>query len=116
MLWSFNYLCGTVGIVAVVIIRESGVLKMDCTENIVICKCEDITLDEIKNAIKNGAKDINSIKRITRAGMGCCQGHVCETIIQKILIGENVNIDARHLLLRRNPPLINILLKEIANL
>jgi len=57
-------------------------------DNIIICRCEEITLGEIKQAIKEGARDVTGIKRRTRAGMGLCQGRTCEKLIQQILKEE----------------------------
>ena len=55
-------------------------------DDIVICRCEEITLSEIKRAIKEGgALDVTGIKRRTRAGMGLCQGRTCEKLVQQIL-------------------------------
>jgi len=58
---------------------------MSKDEDIIICRCEEITLKEIKEAIKNGARDVTGVKRRTRAGMGLCQGRTCERLIQQIL-------------------------------
>ena len=57
-------------------------------DDMVICRCEEVTLGEIKQAIKNGAKTITEVKRRTRAGMGLCQGRTCEKMVEKILIQE----------------------------
>ncbi|MGM0421327.1 MAG: (2Fe-2S)-binding protein [Bacillota bacterium] len=57
-------------------------------DNLIICRCEEITLGEIKQAIKNGARSVTDIKRRTRAGMGLCQGRSCEIIIQRIICQE----------------------------
>lgn len=54
-------------------------------EDIIICRCEEVTLREIQEAIKNGARDVTGVKRRTRAGMGLCQGRTCERLIQQIL-------------------------------
>ena len=39
--------------------------------SIEVCQCMGITLDEIMEAIKNGACDIESIMEQTEAGTGC---------------------------------------------
>ncbi len=54
-------------------------------EDIIICRCEEVTLKDIKDAIEDGARDVNGVKRRTRAGMGLCQGRTCERLIQQIL-------------------------------
>lgn len=60
-------------------------------EDVIVCRCEEITLGEIKKAIKKGAKTVTEVKRRTRAGMGLCQGRSCETIVQRLL-SEELNL------------------------
>ena len=57
-------------------------------DDMVICRCEEITLGEIKDAIREGFKTLNGIKRITRAGMGLCQGQTCQRLVTRILTEE----------------------------
>lgn len=56
----------------------------------VVCRCETITEGEIVDAIRRtpGAKDLDGIKRRTRAGMGRCQGGFCTPRIMEILARE----------------------------
>lgn len=48
---------------------------------VVICRCEDVTLDEIRDLIARGYTTIEEIKRITRCGMGPCQGRTCRQLV-----------------------------------
>jgi len=57
-------------------------------DDMIVCRCEEVTLGEIKRAIAEGAVDLTGIKRRTRAGMGLCQGRTCESLIQRILAQE----------------------------
>ena len=57
-------------------------------DNLIICRCEEITKGEIKEAIRSGISTLNGIKRITRAGMGLCQGQTCERLVSQILSEE----------------------------
>lgn len=50
-------------------------------ENTIVCRCEDITLKEIRDLIKEGFKTVDEIKRISRCGMGPCQGRTCRQIV-----------------------------------
>lgn len=47
----------------------------------IICRCEDITLGEIREQIALGKYTIEEIKRACRAGMGPCQGRTCAHLI-----------------------------------
>ncbi len=57
-------------------------------DDLVICRCEEITRAEIKAAIRNGIHTLNGVKRITRAGMGLCQGQTCQQLVARILVEE----------------------------
>lgn len=57
-------------------------------DKIIICRCEEITLGEIKKAIREGAHDADSVKRMTRAGMGLCQNKTCYSLIARIISTE----------------------------
>ena len=46
-------------------------------DHVIICRCEEITYGEIKQAIRDGATTLDGIKRVTRAGKGLCQGRTC---------------------------------------
>ena len=56
---------------------------------LVICRCEQITDDEIKAAIsESGARTHRDLRLMTRAGMGACQGRCCEGLVRKMLVQE----------------------------
>src|SRR5699024_1025621 len=47
-------------------------------EDTVVCRCEEVTRGEITTARADlAAEDPRSLKGITRAGMGICQGRIC---------------------------------------
>lgn len=54
-------------------------------ENIIICRCEDVTLADIHQLFDQGYTDIEEVKRILRVGMGPCQGNTCSGLIQREL-------------------------------
>ncbi len=56
----------------------------------VVCRCETISEGEIINAIHApaGARDLDGVKRRTRAGMGRCQGGFCGPKVLEILARE----------------------------
>nr|MCR4713537.1 NAD(P)/FAD-dependent oxidoreductase [Treponemataceae bacterium] len=56
----------------------------------IICRCEMITEAEIVQAVKSpvGAKDLDGVKRRTRAGMGRCQGGFCSPRVTEIISRE----------------------------
>ncbi len=72
---------------------KKNLQKQTDADDLVICRCEEITRTEIKEAIRNGMRTLNGIKRITRAGMGLCQGQTCQRLIARIL-SEELGISA----------------------
>ena len=56
----------------------------------IVCRCETITEAEIVEAIHRpaGARNVDAVKRRTRAGMGRCQGGFCTPRIAEILSRE----------------------------
>ena len=47
----------------------------------VICKCNNVDIDTIENAITNGCKTMNEIFDCTTAGVGPCGGSCRRTIL-----------------------------------
>jgi NAD(P)H-nitrite reductase large subunit len=58
------------------------------SDDMIVCRCEEVTAGQIKQAISEGARDVVGVKRRVRAGMGLCQGHTCEKLVQQILCSE----------------------------
>ena len=57
-------------------------------DDVLVCRCEEVTAGEIRAAIRAGATDVTQVKLRTRAGMGLCQGRTCELLVQQILSQE----------------------------
>ena len=55
-----------------------------------MCRCEGVTEGEILDAIRTnpGARDLDGVKRRTRAQMGRCQGGFCSPYITELLARE----------------------------
>jgi bacterioferritin-associated ferredoxin len=52
-------------------------------DDMIVCRCERVTLKEIKGMIQAGSRDVNEIKALTRAGMGACGGKTCQALITR---------------------------------
>ena len=63
-------------------------MSLGFDDDMIVCRCEEITVGEIRQAIALGAKDVVGVKRRTRAGMGLCQGRTCEKMVQQIISQE----------------------------
>lgn len=47
------------------------------TPKIFLCRCEDVTVSEFREAYREGFNEIESLKRYTGVGTGFCQGKGC---------------------------------------
>jgi hypothetical protein len=47
------------------------------TPDTLVCRCEEVPASAIAEAVGLGAGDSRTVKLLTRAGMGWCQGRVC---------------------------------------
>ena len=50
-----------------------------------VCRCEDVTLHELEEAVERGHDDIESLKRYTGFGTGWCQGKSCVALCARLL-------------------------------
>ena len=46
-------------------------------DDMIICRCEEITKGEIRRAVHDGMFTLTEIRRYLRTGMGLCQGQTC---------------------------------------
>ncbi len=70
--------------------EREELIKKNSAYGRIICRCETITEGEILDAIHApaGARDVDGVKRRTRAGMGRCQGGFCGSKVVEILSRE----------------------------
>ena len=87
---------------------------VNLNNNLTVCRCENVKINDIKEAIKNGAFGPNQIKLFTRIGMGNCQGRQCSNsltiILSNILNKKESDIGN----LRARPPLKFVTLKNLS--
>lgn len=79
-----------------------------------ICRCSDLTLEDIRKLINDGYTSLDEIKRVSRAGMGPCQGRTCSQLILKEIskiTGKKIS-DLKNSTTR--PPTVGIKLNTIA--
>ena len=76
--------------------EREALIKENPDFGVMICRCEKVSLGEIKDAIHRscGARTIKGVKKRVRPGFGKCQGGFCEVLVGKILaeeLGKEVN-------------------------
>ena len=57
-------------------------------DELIICRCEEITQGEIRRAVHDGMWTVTEVKRFLRAGMGLCQGQSCQKQVRAIIARE----------------------------
>jgi NADPH-dependent 2,4-dienoyl-CoA reductase/sulfur reductase-like enzyme len=81
-----------------------GHLAKGLPDATILCRCENITVGEVRAAADQGLREINRVKAATRLGMGRCQGRVCGIAGAEVLaarLGVSVDSVGR---LRAQPP------------
>ncbi|MBF6634980.1 MAG: (2Fe-2S)-binding protein [Planococcus sp. (in: Bacteria)] len=51
----------------------------------IVCRCEEITLGEIKGTVEKFHCSSREVKLRTRAGMGSCGGRTCRSMIDRLV-------------------------------
>src|SRR5205085_7144573 len=51
----------------------------------IACRCEEVTVGQIRCAVRLGAPGPNQLKAFTRCGMGPCQGRICGPIVSAVI-------------------------------
>ena len=52
------------------------------TDDTLVCRCEEVPAGRIREAVDDlGARDARTVKLLTRAGMGWCQGRMCGSAV-----------------------------------
>ncbi len=54
------------------------------TDRLLVCRCEDVTARDVRRAVAQGHRDIESLKRFTGLGTGICQGVHCLALALRI--------------------------------
>ena len=62
-------------------------------DDIYVCRCEEVTVGDIKRAIAAGACSVRDIKVRTNATMGVCQGMTCRRNIERMLREQKIELD-----------------------
>lgn len=57
-------------------------------DDVIVCRCEEVTKGEIRRAVHDGMRDLSEIRRYLRTGMGLCQGLTCGKLVQAIVAGS----------------------------
>ena len=81
----------------------------------IICRCEDVSEDEILEAIEEGFVDIEELRKRLRLGMGPCQGRTCIPLVVKILARKTGKKVDEIPLPTSRPPIVPVTLGTLAS-
>ena len=81
----------------------------------IVCRCEDISEEEVIHAIEEGYTDIEELRKKLRIGMGPCQGRVCIQLVIRILERKTGKKIAQIQLPTVRPPLVPVSLGTVAS-
>ena len=85
------------------------------SEELIICRCEGVRLGRIIESIHHqGAETVNQVKKLTRAGMGLCQGKTCSGLVETLLRDEISEF--REEAFRNRPPLRSVPMKWLVEI
>ena len=54
-------------------------------DDVIACRCEEVSVAQIRRAARLGAQGPNQAKAFTRCGMGPCQGRVCGSVVSAVM-------------------------------
>jgi NADPH-dependent 2,4-dienoyl-CoA reductase/sulfur reductase-like enzyme len=96
--------------------RPAPELLVPRDDRTIVCRCEEVTVGDIREALKLGAAGPNQLKSQTRCGMGPCQARMCGLTVAEIIAdhrNEPVEKIGYH---RVRPPIIPITVDQLAEL
>lgn len=81
---------------------------------VIVCRCNDVTLEEIRKAIEMGIDDFELLRRYLRLGFGPCQGRSCIMIAARYFaraMGKSINEVLANFHVR--PPILPVQFKAV---
>jgi bacterioferritin-associated ferredoxin len=85
------------------------------SDKIFICRCEDLTQEEIEEAIDEGYTTLEELKCRLRLGMGPCQGRSCLSLARRVLCQKTNKTTEDIKLPSSRPPVIPVSLGTLAS-
>jgi sarcosine oxidase subunit beta len=55
-----------------------------------VCRCEDVTLEELREGLRLGYATVDELKRLTGLGTGPCQGKECQAHVARLIEAEGL--------------------------
>lgn len=85
-------------------------------DDTLVCRCEEVTAGQIREAVALGAPGPNQAKAFLRCGMGPCQGRICGPVVTEVIAAARRTPQDAVGYYRIRPPLKPLSVAEIAGL
>ena len=86
------------------------------TPDTLVCRCEEVRARQVDAALNEGALDLNDVKRLTRCGMGYCQGRICSQVLVPYIAGKTGRAKESIGQFHARPPVKPVSLIALANM
>ena len=80
--------------------------------NIIICRCQDISIEEVEAAVDAGITHPEELKRFLHLGMGPCQGRTCSQLVSRIVARKTGKPIVQIRSTNQRPPLVSLPIRE----
>ena len=94
--------------------RPANSLRIPAADDVTVCRCEEVTVGDIRAALALGCPGPNQLKAFTRCGMGPCQGRLCGPTVSELIAAERGVPVADIGYYRLRPPVKPVTLGELA--
>jgi NAD(P)H-nitrite reductase large subunit len=74
-------------------------------ENMIICRCEEVTYGQLEATINRHQCTARELKLRTRAGMGFCGGRTCRPLLDRMMASLIPSITQSDIPLKYQPPI-----------
>ena len=65
-------------------LEEIGPYVPEADDDLLVCRCEEVSKGEIRKAVHEGITTIEELRRFLRCGMGLCQGQTCGNLTLRL--------------------------------
>jgi NADPH-dependent 2,4-dienoyl-CoA reductase/sulfur reductase-like enzyme len=96
--------------------RPAATVLAPTQDATIVCRCEEVTAGQIRQAVRQGAMGPNQVKAYVRAGMGACQGRFCGTTTAAVIAAARGIPIAEAGVLRPRAPFKPLTVGELAGL
>ncbi len=95
--------------------RWHEIADKSAADDLIVCRCEEITRGEVLAALRQEPTvDPDELKRVSRAGMGLCQGRGCRPIVAGVLATQSGAAFADIPLATYRPPVRPVPMRALA--